>query len=151
VYQNTFLRCSISFAKTWDITTDPNTMSKAGFSFAKTLQKQGAELLFLGTTRDGLQGVRGMAANQNFSLQNYASLIRESNKDAISADSGLVNCIINNTPMIKWVYHSNGFKYVEFFIVLDTHDIRVAFWAEPKLFDRFFPEYIKIISSFEPY
>lgn len=151
VYQNTFFRYSITFAKDWNIVTDPNLMSKAGSGFAKTLQKQGAELLFLGTTKEGLQGVRGMVANQNYSLGEYAKLIRESNQDGVTGDSGLVTVIINEKPMIKWIYYSNGFKYVEFFLVLDTYDFRIAFWAQPTLFDRFLPEYYTIISSFETY
>jgi hypothetical protein len=149
IYQNRPIRFSLDFQGNWDIETDPNNMSRGIQKEVRRYQKIGVELLFAGTTVDGLQGVSAVAANLNESTQKYAETIRELNMRYLTADSGLVDMLINNKPIVKWEYSKFEMQYVEFFFALDTYNIRVAFWAQPAVFKRFYPVYLEIMSSLE--
>lgn len=149
VYQNKPLRFSLTFKENWVIDTDPNYMMRSLRSIAKEHQKLGGELLFIGGTVDGLQGVKGIAMNLNIPNDEYAESIQSINKSVITSDSGLSEIIINGYSMIKWTYTSHDHKFVEFFFTLDTYNLRIAFWALPSTLDRFYPVYLDIMSSLE--
>lgn len=149
IYENKTIRFSLTFRKNWEIGTDPNKMERGIQKEVRRYQKIGVELLFAGTTTDGLHGVSAVAANLNASTQEYAETIRRLNKDYITADSGLVDMLIKDKPVVKWKYCKLGLQYIEFFFTIDTYNVRVAFWSEPNIFDRFLPVYISIISSLE--
>ncbi|GAI35280.1 unnamed protein product [marine sediment metagenome] len=149
VYQNKPLRFSLDFQGNWDIETDPNRMDRGIRKEVRRHQKIGVELLFAGTTTDGLQGVSAVAANLNESTQKYAEIIRELNKEYLTADSGLVDMLINGKPIVKWEYSKFDMQYVEFFFTMDTYNVRVAFWAEAPIFKRFLPVYLTIMSSLD--
>ena len=149
IYQNKPIRFSLTFRNNWDIETDPNKMERGIQKEVRRYQKIGVELLFAGITTDGLHGVSAVAANLNASTQEYAETIRKLNKDYITADSGLVDMLIKDKPVVKWKYSKLGLQYIEFFFTIDTYNVRVAFWSEPNIFDRFLPVYISIISSLE--
>lgn len=152
IYQNKPLRFSLVFRESWNIYTDPNQMMRSLKKLAKEHQKEGRELLFVGTTVDGLQGVRGIAINLNASAKEYAEMYRNikiTDNEAISADSGLVEVVVNTIPMIRWSYTEYSHEFIEFFFTIDTYNIRIAFWAKPLFFKRFLPVYFSIISSIE--
>lgn len=152
IYQNKPLSFSLAFEGSWNIFTDPNNMVRSLKQLAVDHQKEGRELLFVGTTADGLQGVRGIALNLNASTEEYAEMyrnIKTTNNEAISADSGLVAVMANNIPMVRWSYTEYGHQFVEFFFTIDTYNIRIAFWAKPIFFRRFLPVYFAIMSSIE--
>ena len=44
----------------WSIVTDPNAMNKIYREFAATMQKSGGELLFMGSSVEGLYGVKAI-------------------------------------------------------------------------------------------
>ena len=145
VYQNKPIGFTLNFRGQWHIFTDPNEMEGRLRSFAEELQEQGGELLFVGTTVERTQGVRGIAANLNAPAREYAERIRTIN--TVEVDSGLTNMIVADIPMARWDYHDAGFRFVEFFFRAETFDVRVAFWTKPGLFEAFEPVYLSIMSS----
>lgn len=149
IYENKSIRFSLTFRNNWEIETDPNKMDKGIRKEVRRYQKMGVELLFAGTTTDGLQGVSAVAASWNESTQKYAETIRKLNKDYVTADSDLVDMLINEKPIVKWEYSKFGLQYIEFFFTIDTYNVRVAFWSEPEIFKRFLPVYLSIISSLD--
>lgn len=149
IYQNKPLRFSLTFQGNWDIETNPNKMRRSLQKLAREFQKQGIELLFIGSTVDALQGVQGVAINLNASTREYAETYRDINKSYMTTDSGLTDIIINNKPMVRWNYVKYGFQFIEFFFTLDTYNIRIAFWSKPNIFKRFLPVYFNIMSSLD--
>ncbi len=149
IYQNSTLKFSLNFRDNWSLVTNPNNMDRAVKRLARGFQKQGIELLFVGSTVDALQGVQGVAANLNLPVLEYAQMYRDMNKETVSNDSGLVNILVEGTPMIRWNYNKFGYRFVEYFFTIDTYNMRIAFWATPPIFDRFSSVYVSIISSLE--
>jgi hypothetical protein len=147
IYQNRPLHFMLTFRGVWVIMTSPAEMAKASKKFAGQMQKQGAELLFVGATAEGGHGVRGLAVNLNAPLKKYAQTIQGMNPLPPGKDLGLTDMDVNDIPMVRWDYFSNGFRFVEFFAKIDTYNIRIAFWTRPALFERFEPLYLDIISS----
>lgn len=146
-YQNKTLGFSLTYRGSWEITTDPNEMSKTSRECARDLHKSGAELLFNGSTVENTQGTRCIAVNLNEPCNEYAEQIRRINKDQIDSDSGCSPDTINGIPMIVWKYITEDFRFVEYFFTIDTYDIRVAFWTKPSLFDKFLPVYNEIMGT----
>lgn len=147
IYQNKALRFSLSFRGNWVLITDPNEMRGNTREFAHDLQERGAELLFVGATSEGAQGVRGIAINLNTLPREYAERVREINADGVSEDFGLRDMLIDGMPMVRWDYVVKDFRFVEFFFTLDTYNTRIAFWTKPAIFERFEPVYLDIMSS----
>lgn len=152
VYQNKPLKFSLALKGAWNVYTDPNHMMRSLKKLAKEHQREGRELLFVGTTADGRQGIRGVAINLNASIEEYAEMyrnIKTVDNNALSADSGMVETVVNSIPMIRWSYTEYGCQFIEFFFAVDTYNIRIAFWAQSAVFQRFLPVYFSIISSIE--
>jgi hypothetical protein len=149
VYMNRPLRFSLTFRGTWVVFTDPNEMRGGTREFAEELQERGAELLFVGTTPEGTQAVRGIAINLNLPPRDYAERIRELNRESIGEDLGLTETLLDGISMIRWDYVSHGARFAEFFFTLDTYNIRIAFWSTPAVFDRFYAVYLDIMSSLD--
>lgn len=147
VYQNKPLRFSLTFRSAWSLITDPNEMAGPTRDFAQELREMGLELLFVGTTAEGTQGTRGIAANLNIPARDYAERIRTANAETISEDYGFTDMLADGKPMVRWDYLSHGFRFAEFYFTLDTYNVRIAFWAKPDTFERFLPVYIDIMSS----
>jgi hypothetical protein len=145
IYQNKPIGFTLTFRGQWHIFTDPNEMQGRLRGFAEELQEQGGELLFVGSTVERTQGVRGIAANLNAPAREYAERIRDIN--TVAVDSGLTEMLVANVPMVRWDYYDTGFRFVEFFFRIETYDVRVAFWTKPELFDAFEPVYLSIMSS----
>lgn len=149
VYENKSLQFLMTFRGNWRIITDPNKMNKTYKSYAKILQRSGAELLFMGSSVEGLYGVKAIAINLNEPPQEYAAYIRELNRKEVSADMEPVHFMARNLPMVKWVYDRSEYRFVEFFFTVDTYDIRLAFWSKTDMFARFLPVFEGIISTLE--
>ena len=147
IYENKPLKFLLTFTGNWRIYTDPNKMDPDSKAFAKTLSKSGLELLFVGTTVEGLHGTRGIAVNLNEPARQYAEYVRRLNKDDVENDQGLTDFYAGTYPMVKWVYDKAGFRFVEFFFNIETYDIRIAFWTRTHLFGNFLPVFESIISS----
>lgn len=149
IYSNKTLRFAINYKSAWQIETDPNNMERGLKKIAKEFQDQGIELLYVGSTPDGLQGTQGVAANLNTPAIEYAEAYRDLNLSSMSADFGLKEMIIDGIPMVKWEYEKYGFHFAEFFFTLDTYNIRIVFWANPGIFKKFYKEYLSIMSSID--
>jgi hypothetical protein len=147
LYENKPLGFLLQYRGAWELFTDPRDMAATAREFARTLQKSGAELLFVGATVEATQGTRGIAINLNLPALEYAQQIKKINAADITRDLGFIDFIAGAVPMIKWEYLIGNFHFVEFFFVLDTYDVRVAFWTKQTIFDRFLPQYEDIISS----
>ncbi len=145
IYQNKPIGFTLTFRGQWHIFTDPNEMEGRLRGFAEELQEQGGELLFVGSTVERTQGVRGIAANLNAPAREYAERIRDIN--TVAVDSGLTEMLVADIPMVRWDYYDTGFRFVEFFLRVETYDVRIAFWTKPELFDAFEPVYLSILSS----
>jgi hypothetical protein len=146
-YVNKPLGFSMVFTGNWHISCEPEGMRGASRDLAQSLAKSGAELLFMGSTAEGTQGVRAIVINLNSSNQAYAEKIRELNKNDVQRDSGFVDFPATSIPCVKWRYAITGFEFVEYFFKLDTYNMRIAFWAKPDLFFSFLPVYDKIVST----
>ncbi len=152
VYQNRPLKFSLTLLGAWNVYTDPNYMVRSLKNLAREHQQEGRELLFVGTTADGRQGIRGVAINLNASTEEYAQLYRKiktEDNSAVTADSGMVETLVNEVPMIRWSYTEYGHQFTEFLFTVDTYNIRIAFWSQPVVFQRFLPVYLSIMSSIE--
>lgn len=153
IYQNKALGFNLKFQDDWYIFTDPNKMDKPIRALALELNRDASELLFVGAATDGLQGVRGIAAHLNASAAEYAKAYYQLNKQDICEDSGLVEVTIKNLPVVIWEYSKkNGqskVRFIEFFFALRSYTIRIAFWADPRIFVRFLPVYFDTMTSLE--
>jgi len=150
VYENRPIGFLLTFRGEWSIITDPAGMNKIYREFAATMQKSGGELLFMGSSVEGLYGVKAIAVNLNEPPRDYAKYIRELNGDDVENNTEPVDFIGGGTAMVKWVYDKSGYRFVEFFFVVDTYDIRLSFWTKPALFDGFLPVFEEIASSLTP-
>jgi hypothetical protein len=153
IYQNKPLGFTLRFLDDWYLFTDPNTMDKSIQALARQLNHDASELLFVGATTDGLQGVRAVAAHLNASAREYAQAYYTLNKDDVLDDSGLVQQTIAAFPVISWEYSKqigkSRTRFIEFFFSVRTYTIRIAFWADPRIFNRFVRVYGDIVSSIE--
>ena len=150
IYRNTSLRFLMSFRGNWDIVTDPNHMSRSNRDFALELQKSGIDLLFVGSTVEGLHGTRAIAANYNKPALEYALSIQELNIGYIQNDRGFTD-LTDEIELVRWIYEKSGFTFTEYFVAIDTYNIRFAFWTTPDLFERFLPVYEGIIGTLQLY
>lgn len=147
IYQNKSIGFSFAYRGNWEITTDPNEMREHK-PYVKELHHLGAELLFMGNTVEKTQGTRGIVFNLNKPNREYAEYIRKINSTDQQIDSGLTDCETAHIPMVKWLYEKEGFRFIEFFIKVDTYNVRIAFWTTPELFPNFLPIYEEIIGTF---
>jgi len=147
VYENKPLRFLLTFRGNWDIVTDPNLMERSFRKEAEFFSKSGLELLFIGSTTEGYHGTRGVAANLNDPAEEYATNIRNLNKQDIQNDQGFTISDNEGITVVKWVYDKNGYRFAEFFFNIDTYDIRIAFWSRPEYFNKFLSVYEEIIGS----
>ena len=153
IYQNSALGFSLQFPVEWYLFTDPNTMSKPLKALARDMLKDASELLFVGTTSDGLQGVKGVAAHLNANAVEYAKAYYQINKPDMVGDSGLVEIPINEVPMVVWEYSkkvgTSYVHYIEFFFSIRSYTVRICFWADQRIFNRFMQTYFDVIKSIE--
>ena len=147
VYENRSLGFLLTFRGNWSIITDPAEMNRTYRAFATTMQKAGGELLFMGNTVEGLYGVKAIAINLNEPPQEYAHYIRDLNKSDVENDTEPVDFYAGGHSMVKWVYDKAGYRFVEFFFVIDTYDVRVSFWTKPQLFTGFLEVFEEIMST----
>ena len=149
VYKNEGIGFLLTLRGKWNIVTDPNEMNRYYKAFAKTMQVAGGELLFMGSTVEELYGIKAVALNLNEPPEEYAEYIRDLNKSEVGSDSEPVDFIAGDHAMVKWVYDKSGYRFVEFFFVVDTYDIRLSFWTKPQLFENFLPVFEEIMSTLE--
>jgi hypothetical protein len=149
IYQNKSLGFTLTYRGNWLITTDPNKMSKTIKPIARSFAQSSAEFLFVGSTVEGLYGTRGIVNNLNLPPNEYAELVRNQMLPTVTADSGITTVILKNGQMIQWRWTVNEYQFVEYYFVIDTYDIRIAFWSKKETFERFLPVYEDIISSIE--
>jgi hypothetical protein len=147
VYENKPLRFLLTFSGNWHLFTDPEEMDRDSRLHALELNKSGIELLFIGSTVEGLYGTRGIAVNLNEPGSEYAEYIHRINKDDITNDKGLVQFVAGKNSMVKWVYDKSEFRFVEFFFNIGTYDLRIAFWTRLALFEKFLPVFEEIMST----
>jgi hypothetical protein len=145
-YQNKALGFTFSFIGNWDVLCDPNNM-KENRSNAILLHETGGELLFVGYTVERTQGTRGIAVNLNQKNKEYANEIVRLNNAELMSDSDLTDTSIATIPMVRWIYEKAGFKFAEFFFKIETYNVRIAFWAKPRLFSNFLPVYEEMMGS----
>ncbi|MBD3319994.1 MAG: hypothetical protein GF350_02760 [Chitinivibrionales bacterium] len=146
-YVNKPLQFSLTYRGNWDIITDPDRMDRANKETAAALAQTGVELLYIGSTYEGTQATRGIAANLNLTSREYAEKIRTLMKNSIQEDMGLTEFMAHDKYMIKWQFVKSGFHFIEFFFTLDTYNIRIAFWTTPELMPNFMPVYEEILST----
>ncbi len=147
IYENRAIGFTLTYRGTWDLETEPSQMSSGNRAFARELNRNGLELLYVGSTAEGFHGTRAIAANLNEPVMAYAKRIRNFNLEDNSSDSGLVPFDTEKGKWVKWVYEKSSFRFVEFFCRIETMNIRVAFWSTPEMFDRFLPVYEEIVHS----
>jgi hypothetical protein len=149
VYENKPLRFVLKFEGNWELITDPNELSASAKKTVRKWAEQGIELLFIGSTVEGLHTTRGMAEHLNMPSREFAENVRNNSKKTVTNDSGLTEMIMGKNSMVKWIYTKDGFRYAEFFFTIDTYDIRIAFCCRPTDFDRFLPVYESIMSTLQ--
>jgi hypothetical protein len=147
VYENKPIGFTLTFRGNWIMFTDPNELDGPTRGFAAQLQERKAELLFVGTTVERTQMVRGIAIHLNLPPREYAERTREINKGNVTEDEGLTDALMDGKYMVRWDYVSMGARFVEFFMTVDTYNVRIAFWSDPKVFDQFLPIYLDIVST----
>ena len=149
VYKNEGIGFLLTLRGRWNIITDPDKMNRYYRAFAKTMQEAGGELLFMGSTVEELYGIKAVALNLNEPPGEYAAYIRELNKNEVDNDHEPVDFYAGDHAMEKWVYDKSGYRFVEFFFVVDTYDVRLSFWTKPQLFENFLPVFEEIMSTLE--
>lgn len=147
IYENKTIGFCIPFSSKWDIITDPNTMNKTYRTFARTMHNAGGELLFIGTTVEGLYGTKAIAMNLNEPPADYAAYIRRINSSEVDNDSVPIVFFTEHMQAVKWIYDKSGYRFVEFFFMIDTYNIRLSFWTKKALFDNFLPVFEEIMGS----
>ncbi|MCX7726596.1 MAG: hypothetical protein N2053_07080 [Chitinispirillaceae bacterium] len=147
IYENKSIGFLLKFRGNWVIITEAEKMNHTYKKFAKTLQRAGGELLFVGYSVEGLYGVRSTAFNLNEDITTYLSSIRELNKEEISNPTEPEKFSSKDIEMLKWCYEMNGYKFVEFFFLVDTYNIRLSFWTKPHLFTNYLPVFEDIAAS----
>ena len=149
VYRNEGIGFLLTLRGKWNIVTDPNKMNRYYRDFAATLQRSGGELLFMGSTVEELYGIKAVALNLNEPPREYATYIRDLNKADVDSDNVPVDFLAGDHLMVKWVYDRAGYRFAEFFFVVDTYDVRLSFWTKPQLFQNFLPVFEEIMSTVE--
>ncbi len=149
IYTNKAIGFSLLFQGSWNIMTEQKSFTPVGKKLSLDLSKLGAELLFMGSTTEGTQGTRAIAAHLNLPALTYAEKIRAANTSEVSADSGITEFTGALLPMVRWEYWTGGFHFVEFFMQIETYNIRIAFWASNETFTQFIPIYESMIRSIE--
>jgi len=149
VYENKPLRFDLTFDGNWELITDPNELSSSAKKTVRTWAAQGIELLFIGSTVEGLHTTRGMVEHLNMPPKEFAESVRKNSKTSVTNDQGMTDMVMEKNSMIKWMYDKDGFRYAEFFFTIDTYDIRIAFCSRPADFERFLPVYEKIMSTLQ--
>jgi hypothetical protein len=147
IYENKSLQFIITYKRGWYLFTQEYEMDNATKAFAHSLHKRNQELLYAGATSDGLYGSRCIAANFNFSVEQFANNIRNANKNDVQKEYGLTNTVIGEYPAYKWVYDQKGFRFVEYFFKINTCDIRIAFWTKTELYANNIDVFEDIIST----
>jgi hypothetical protein len=147
VYDNKILGFALTFPRTWRLVTDPNAFNQSQKKLARILNRQGVDMLFLGSTSDGMQGARALAANLNLTTKEYFQRTWNANHVETSDDKGVSEMVIADIPVLRWEYSLFGLRYNEFFLTLGTCNLRIAFWATPDRFERFLPVYLEIMAS----
>lgn len=147
IYENKSIGFLLKFRGNWVIITRAEKMNSTYKKFAKTLQRAGGELLFVGYSVEGLYGVRSTAFNLNEDITTYFSYIRELNKEEITNQTEPEKFTARDVEMLKWCYEMNGYMFVEFFFLVDTYNIRLTFWTKPQLFKNFLPVFEDIAAS----
>jgi hypothetical protein len=147
IYENKTIGFLMTFRGKWNIITNPNDMNRHYKSFAQTMQKAGGELLFMGSTVEELYGVKALALNLNESPGDYAQYIRALNKTEIDTDTTPIDFYTENLHAVKWIYTKAGYRFIEFFFVVDTYNVRLSFWTKPELFTNFLPVFEEIVGT----
>jgi hypothetical protein len=149
VYENKPLRFVLTFDGNWELITDPNELSASAKKTVREWARTGIELLFIGSTVEGLHTTRGMVEHLNMPSLEFAETVRKNSKNSVTNDQGLTEMVMEKNSMVKWIYDKDGFTYAEFFFEIDTYDIRIAFCSRPSDFQRFLPVYEKIMSTLQ--
>lgn len=149
IYENKPLHFVLQFQGNWDIITDPNDLSSGAKKTVLEWAKSGIELLFVGSSAEGLHTTRGMAENLNLSPREFAETIETNSKRNIQNDSGLTEIMAGRNVMVRWIYDKDGFRYAEFFFAVGTYDVRIAFCSRPDSFEKFLSVYEGIMSTLE--
>lgn len=147
IYQSKSIRFLITYSGGWYLFTDPKEMDPQTRNFYESLHKSHMELLYAGATTDGLYGTRCIAAQYNLPIKEFAENIRNTNKNSVQNDSGLIDFLAVRNPCVKWSYEQYGFRFVEYFFKIDAYDVRIAFWTKPDLFDNYKSVFELIIST----
>lgn len=149
VYENKPLRFVLKFEGNWELITDPNELSTSAKKTVTKWAASGIELLFIGSTVEGLHTTRGMVEHLNMSSREFAERVRSNSKSSVTHDKGLTEMVMEKNSMVKWIYDKDGFTYAEFFFSIDTYNIRIAFCSRPGDFGRFLPVYESIMSTLQ--
>jgi len=149
IYENKPLRFVLKFDGNWELITDPNELSRSAKKTVINWAKAGIELLFIGSTVEGLHTTRGMVEHLNMPPREFAERVQSNSKSSVTNDKGLTEMVMGRNSMIKWIYDKDGFRYAEFFFTIDTYDIRIAFCSRPADFERFLPIYESIMSTLQ--
>jgi hypothetical protein len=149
IYENKPLHFIVQFKGNWDLITDPNELSSGAKKTVVRWAKSGIELLFVGSTSEGLHTTRGMAENLNMPAREFAGTVLKNSESGVQNDRGLSDVTLGQNEMVKWVYDKEGFRYAEYFFAIDTYDIRIAFCSRPDAFERFLPVYEGIMATLE--
>lgn len=149
VYENKPLRFVLKFDMNWELITDPNELSRSAKTTVVNWARAGIELLFIGSTVEGLHTTRGMVEHLNMSPREFAGSVRKNSRNSVTNDQGLADMVMGKNSMVKWIYDKDGFRYAEFFFTIDTYDIRIAFCSRPVDFARFLPVYESIMSTLQ--
>jgi hypothetical protein len=147
IYENKTIGFLMTFRGKWNIITNPNDMNRHYKSFAQTMQDAGGELLFMGSTIEELYGVKALALNLNEPPDDYAQYIRTLNSSEIESDTTPVDFFTENIHAVKWIYTRTGYRFVEFFFIVDTYNVRLSFWTKPELFLNFLPVFEEIVGT----
>jgi len=147
IYENKALGFCITFRGKWNIITEPDQMNRYYRSFARSMQSAGGELLFMGSSVEGLYGTKALAINLNEPPDEYATYIRALNRSELDVDSAPIPFVTEQLRAVKWIYDKAGYRFVEFFFTVDTYNIRLSFWTRPELFNNFLPVFEEMMSS----
>lgn len=147
IYENKTIGFALTFRGAWNIICDPAEMNRQYRSFCRSVQHSGGELLFVGNSVEGLYGVKAIAFNLNEPPQDYARYIRDINRADVQNEIEPVDFFTADHAMAKWAYDKSGYRFVEFFFVVDTYNVRLSFWTRPQLFENFLPVFEEIAST----
>jgi len=147
IYENKTIGFALTFRGAWNIISDPAGMNRQYRTFCRSVQRSGGELLFVGSSVEGLYGVKAIAFNLNEPPQEYARYIRDINSMDVQNEIGPVDFFTADHAMAKWVYDKSGYRFVEFFFIVDTYNVRLSFWTRPQLSENFLPVFEEIAAT----